>query len=561
METHEWHKHPSFKNLFESEIGTLQRGLMGDFKLFQLIIPDQASGRVVALGELTFGEKQKQKVQIVFPTKYPFAPPAVIACNFIVDDTGKILSPIQPTLFGKGNQYTDGKMCLFEQKFWKKEEHNIGWALRRAQNWLISAHSPEGFKREDIIEEYPAHMAHKGQVLIPKKILLPTNVKSGQFLLTQFKPFHYILESNILSESTFKLNIGQEIFKWYVLEEGITLKMLLPTLTGQDVVNLYANYLHENILEGESIKNIALYLPSEDKEWHFFKIRTQTEGNQITVHQPIYYISRIIENELYLRTKDIFDDKILQRKRVTIIGLGAIGSEVAKSLAKNGIGHFNLFDMDTFEIGNSIRHAADLFYIGEPKTDVVKQLILRSNPNITVNSYRIDVLNDTGFLEASLKESDLCIVMTAEDSVEYLINDYYIKNFNIPFIFARASLGAFSGSIQVVDSHSACLRCLSLETADYLPKPKEDIRLNELKPEYGSCSSPALPGSEIDTKEISLQVARISLQCLLKGEKSIYPQLLNKQFYWHGPYGSVAKDPFTWEMQNLKKHKDCNICK
>lgn len=245
---------------------------------------------------------------------------------------------------------------------------------------------------------------------------------------------------------------------------------------------------------------------------------------------------------------------------MTIIGLGAIGSEVAKSLAKNGVGHFNLFDHDTFEIGNSIRHAADLFYIGEYKVDVVKQLILRSNPNISVNPYRVDILNDSGLLENSLRESDLCIILTAEDSVEYLINDFYIKNFNIPFIFARASMGAFSGAIQVVDTESACLRCLSKENLDYLPKPKAEIRLSELKPEYGSCSSPALPGSEIDTKEIALQVARISLQCLLNDENSSYPKLLNKQLYWHGPYGSTEKEPFMWEMKNLKKSIDCTIC-
>ena len=68
METHEWHKHPSFKNLFESEIGTLQRGLMGDFKLFQLVVPEKSDGRVIALGELTFGENQIQKIKIIFPS-------------------------------------------------------------------------------------------------------------------------------------------------------------------------------------------------------------------------------------------------------------------------------------------------------------------------------------------------------------------------------------------------------------------------------------------------------------------------------------------------------------
>ena len=563
METHEWHKHPSFKNLFESEKSILERGLKGDFQLYNLNVPEHKDKgvRVEAYGELKFGSNRRQKVRIIFPTKYPYAAPSIIACNYNVDANGNIISPVHKVIFGNRNQFGDGKMCLMKSEDWNKEEHNIGWALRRAQAWLKSATSPNGFSKDEIVEEYPALMPHVGQVLIPKNIQLPRNANSGFIELTQFKPNHYILEQNILPESTFSLNIGKENFRWFACKKGVTLESLFPRFTSNALVNFLERNFNTKINAGEPIQNIALYIPDEVSQWHFFKLRFQQVGNSIKVAEPtLYYISRNIDNELYLRTKDIFDDKILAKRRVTIVGVGAIGSEVAISLAKNGVGHFNLFDMDKFEIGNSIRHAADLFYIGEHKVNVVKQLILRSNPNLTVNTFNTDVLNDNGLLESSLNNSDLCIVLTAEDSVEYLINDFYQKNYNIPFIFARASMGAFSGAIQVVDSQSACLECLSLYNADTLPKPISEIRLSELTPEYGSCSSPALPGSEIDTKEIALQVSRVAMQCLLKDEKSTYPELKNKQYYWHGPYGSSEKEPFTWEMKNIEKHKDCPIC-
>ncbi|MEQ8534752.1 MAG: ThiF family adenylyltransferase, partial [Imperialibacter sp.] len=256
----------------------------------------------------------------------------------------------------------------------------------------------------------------------------------------------------------------------------------------------------------------------------------------------------------------IFNDKLLGGKRVTIIGLGALGSEVGKSLARNAVGHFNLFDNDTFEIGNSVRHAADLFYIGENKVEVVKQLIQRSNPNITVNSYCLDVLDDNGQLEKSLLNSDLCLVLTGEDSVDYLLNDKYITNFHISLIFARVSAGGLSGSVQIVNHNSSCLRCLSKRGLDYLPKPKTDIQYSELKPEYGSCSAPAVPGSEIDTKEVALQVSRVALQVLLANENANYSQLLGSQYYWHGPFGSSEQPPFTWEIKDYPKDKVCSIC-
>lgn len=561
MEVYLWHKQKSFKNLYESEIDILQRGLKGDFKLLKVFETNQTEGRIVLIGELFFEKNQKQGIQIIFPTKYPFAPPKIMSVELQLDNDNNFVRVSHIKNFNKGNQYSDGTLCLFEKEIWDKNSHNIAWVLRRAQKWLVSANSKNGFLKKEIVEEYPSIMPHVGQVLLPREVKLPKNTKTGLLVLTQFKPNHYILEQNVLTTPPFTLSINREVFRWFAFSEGVILKGIFPAINTQTIANVLSKYFGVNMAELGFNINISFYFPSEENPWHFFKITAQQINNQVDFsNAPIYFISRNISNELYLRTKDIFDDKILATKRVTIIGVGAIGSEVAISLAKNGVGNFNLFDMDTFEIGNSIRHAADLYYVGEKKTEVVKQLILKSNPNISVNTFNVDILNDNGLLETALSENDLCIVLTAEDSVDYLINDHYFKNFDTPFIFARASIGALSGTVQVVDSDSACLRCLSIEGVDKLPKPKNKAKFLELKPEYGSCSSPALPGSEIDTKEIALQVARVAIQCLMKNEKSNYPKLSHKQFYWHGPYGSNEQEPFTWEMKDFKKHKDCYIC-
>lgn len=560
MDTFQWYLNDSHKNLYENEIDILKRGLNGSFNLVKLYDPNQTNGNLTALGNLKYGNNQIQSIMIVFPSKYPYAPPKIFTGNLNEKMLDNINQAFMPIHLGKGNQYNDKAICLFRNEVWDKDHHNIGWILSRTQKWLESAFSKKGFKPEEIVEELPAPFQHIGQVLIPKEIPLDKDAKTGTLILTQFKQNYYILEQNFIQNNPFRLTLGNEVFKWYKFDKGIKLRDLFPPNDQQFFVSYMLNKFGENILTGNPQKNIGFYFPSDENKWHFFKIMTQSMG----IHSNLvlnYYLSRNISEELYLRTKDIFDDKILQKKRVTIIGLGAIGSEVAKSLAKNGVGHFNLFDLDTFEIGNLIRHAADLMYVGEDKVSVVEQLIKKCNPNITVNPYKVDILRDNGLLEKSLNESDLCIVLTAEDSVDYLLNDHFIKNFNFPFIFARASSGAFSGSIQVVDSESACLRCLSLDKSDALPIPNTNVKLLELAPEYGSCSTPALPGSEIDTKEISLQVARISMQCLLQNEESVYPKLMNKQFYWHGPFGSKNEDPFKWEMKNIEKHNDCVICK
>lgn len=549
-----WHCDPSLQTFFKAEMATLEGGLDGAFEMLE---SDTSGERVVVIGKLFFySDKNSQPIKITFPTKYPKKPPKIIALE--EGGNGEILSN-KPKLFGKGNQYNDGALCLLREEDWNSTK-NIGWMLKRAQKWLKSAISEGGFKEEELVAENPPPLPPKGQVLLPKVFEPPKNLKKGQLRLTQFKPNHFIMEDNKLPEKVFNNPVNEEIFTWYKIETDLTFKELFPQFSYEILINTLGRYLglSQFPVGANNIANIGIYLPNDPNKWHFFKVQINQQG----IGGGIYLIAKNISEELYLRSQKIFDDQILSNKRVTIIGLGAIGSEVGHSLAKNGVGHFNLFDSDHFELGNSIRHAADLFHIGEFKTKVVKDLIKQSNPNLTVNDYQIDILDDQGQLESSLAESDLCIVLTAEDEVEYFINEKLVPNFPIPFVFARVSEGGFSGAIQVVQHQKTpCLKCLSLKKADSLPKPKGGgVQFEELGPEYGSCSAPPMPGSEIDTKEVALQVARVSLQHLLEGEKGNYPKAKGKQFYWHGPFGSEKQPPFTWEMKNLKPARNCDVC-
>jgi molybdopterin/thiamine biosynthesis adenylyltransferase len=545
MNTVRWQDNPAFKNLYESEISLLQRGLGGDFELVGNIGVGP-NGRVFCMGWLKISETQRMPIKIIFPTKYPYMQPLVLP--LIENADGSIKD--QPRMFGKGNQYANGAMCLMRKDQWDKDQHNTGWVLRRSQKWLRSALSPEGFKKEDIVEEIPSLIPHLGQVFLPKDVELPAELNSGIIVLTQFKPNYYILEQNVVSEPPFALDLGKEAFKWFRIK-GKTFKEIFNNNFAVLLQNLQRFGIRQDDVVG---KNLALFIEDDPNPWHFFKFPVNLNQMQV-----VYLLSRNIEKELYHRTRDIFDEQVLKQKTVTIIGLGALGSEVARSLARNGVGHFNLFDDDVFEIGNSVRHAADLFFIGENKTDVSKQLILRSNPNIIVNAFPINILDDIGLLEQCLSHTDLCIVLTAENSVDYLINDHYVSQFDIPFVFARVSAGGLSGSVQVVKaSETACLRCLSLYGADTLPVPEQSKRFEELPPEYGSCSSPAVAGSEIDTKEIALQVSRVAMQLLLN--HSTYAPRKGDQYYWHGPFGSKEIEAFTWEFSKLEKHKECAYC-
>ena len=67
--------------------------------------------------------------------------------------------------------------------------------------------------------------------------------------------------------------------------------------------------------------------------------------------------------------------KKLSEGRVTIAGLGGLGSNVAYALARIGVGHLHLIDFDVVDITNLNRQQYFTEHIGMYKTDALKNLI------------------------------------------------------------------------------------------------------------------------------------------------------------------------------------------
>ena len=72
----------------------------------------------------------------------------------------------------------------------------------------------------------------------------------------------------------------------------------------------------------------------------------------------------------------------LKKKRIAIVGLGAIGSMVAESLAHSGVSKIGLWDSDIIEPGNICRSTYTLADIGESKVQAIENKIKSINPFI-----------------------------------------------------------------------------------------------------------------------------------------------------------------------------------
>lgn len=136
----------------------------------------------------------------------------------------------------------------------------------------------------------------------------------------------------------------------------------------------------------------------------------------------------------------------LREKRVAIAGMGGVGGVHMLTLARMGIGRFNVSDMDRFELGNFNRQVAAFKHtLGQPKMDSVVAMAKEINPELDVQMFGQGV--DEANLEEFLDGVDVYI-----DGLDFFVLDIRRKLFalarkkGIPCITA-GPLGMGSGYI------------------------------------------------------------------------------------------------------------------
>jgi molybdopterin-synthase adenylyltransferase len=94
----------------------------------------------------------------------------------------------------------------------------------------------------------------------------------------------------------------------------------------------------------------------------------------------------------------------LRHKRVAIAGMGGVGGFHLLTLARLGVTHFNIADLDRFELANFNRQAGALMSTLErPKVDVLAEMARDINPECELKIFRdgVTASNLTQFLDGS----------------------------------------------------------------------------------------------------------------------------------------------------------------
>ena len=104
--------------------------------------------------------------------------------------------------------------------------------------------------------------------------------------------------------------------------------------------------------------------------------------------------------------------KKLKEKKVCILGLGGLGSNVAILLARAGIGYLKLVDFDIVEASNLNRQQYRISHIGMKKTEAIKTIIKEINPFVEIETLdvkvdRENILSIVGDVEIVIEAFDV----------------------------------------------------------------------------------------------------------------------------------------------------------
>lgn len=120
-----------------------------------------------------------------------------------------------------------------------------------------------------------------------------------------------------------------------------------------------------------------------------FEIKEQAESNRKGPNISKEELDRAFDERFPLWMKEK-----LQAASVAIAGLGGLGSNIAVSLARSGVGHLLLVDFDIVDVTNLNRQMYTIPHLGMPKTEALREIISRINPWIDVQTVQVKVTHE-----------------------------------------------------------------------------------------------------------------------------------------------------------------------
>lgn len=266
----------------------------------------------------------------------------------------------------------------------------------------------------------------------------------------------------------------------------------------------------------------------------------------------------------------------LAEKKVVVVGVGALGSQIALLLARAGAGEFTLIDNDNVTPGNTVRHALSLSQVGLGKAEAVRAEVHRANPFCEAQAitwlFGSSAAGPPSTLELAqayreenqrvadeLESAHLIVEASTVSSTGYLVSSI-ADQAQVPVVHAAVSAGAWGARI-LLQRHgqSGCLECLALhqkhpQEGTVVPHWSEDPNENPVV-EKG-CGQTTFTGPGFELAAAATAGARVVVQALLDGDGYPSPDFDLVTWFFRDGDQAQPKAQYT----KLPRHSACDSC-
>jgi molybdopterin-synthase adenylyltransferase len=226
----------------------------------------------------------------------------------------------------------------------------------------------------------------------------------------------------------------------------------------------------------------------------------------------------------------------LLASRAVLCGCGALGSVLAETLVRAGVGWLRIIDRDFVELSNLQRQV--LFDESDvatrlPKAVAAAEKLREINSSVTVEPVVADV-DHTNVLSL-IEGADLILDGSDNFEMRFLINDASLER-GIPWIYAGV-IGSHGQVMPIFPGESACLRCLI-----------------ERVPDAGSTETCDTAGVLGPAVQVIASLEAVAALKILSGQPEKVSRTLSYVDVWEGTLRQL-------NVSDLRDRADCPACK
>jgi molybdopterin/thiamine biosynthesis adenylyltransferase len=226
----------------------------------------------------------------------------------------------------------------------------------------------------------------------------------------------------------------------------------------------------------------------------------------------------------------------LLASRAVVCGCGALGSAIAETLVRAGVGHLRIVDRDFVELSNLQRQVLfDETDVAErlPKAIAAANKLRRINSSVVIEPVVADV--DHTNVRALIDGANLILDGSDNFELRFLINDASLET-GIPWIYGGV-IGSHGQVMTIFPGQSACLRCLI-----------------ERVPDAGSTETCDTAGVLAPAVQVVAALEVVAALKILSGQPEKVSRTLAYVDVWEGTLRQL-------NVADLRERADCPACK